>query len=575
VSVTSTSWQARLRQCLLLGSQRRRSSCCTACSSRSARAGTASVRRGWSRSRSGSCGSPGSRAGSSALRRGPLCTPGRRRRRSQTTCSVRLGACRVAAAATHRAACEVLTSIGNAGLLEDEPHKVFDTVNITVKCVLPTRAQRCTVHWQQAGRVRERVTPRQPFQSAPHACAVQGRQRRPRGGGGQGRGPDGPELQVPRAQQHAQADLPAGGRAGRRRRGRVRRVRAPPARRLHTPCTSLGPAASVWCRLLCGSPQPRAACRAGLGRVVDASPRADALSGGAESGGPVLRQAGGGPRARQPAAPARAPAAVRQGRRGGQPGDRQRGAPVRARDPPRGAALSRAAAACVAGPCPWRNSKHAAFGTISLAKVAYAYDTVARSGGKAPHAMNHLAEQGLRAIHLWCLPLPNVRHACTREASGARAAQARAEAARDDGAAARAGAARHGRQAAARRRAAGRAAGAGADAGGRARRRGRRGRGRAAEEGRRAGGAGAAAAAAGAPPLRGDRTGPCRARGLVRRCVGCGAGLSWAAPAWLRRMRKGLTRAVRRPWTAGGGAYLLPRQVCCRQMQSPLRPSKR
>jgi len=335
------------------------------------------------------------------------------------------------------------------------------------------------------------------------------------------------------------------------------------------------PAASVWCRLLCGSPQPRAACRAGLGRVVDASPRADALSGGAESGGPVLRQAGGGPRARQPAAPARAPAAVRQGRRGGQPGDRQRGAPVRARDPPRGAALSRAAAACVAGPCPWRNSKHAAFGTISLAKVAYAYDTVARSGGKAPHAMNHLAEQGLRAIHLWCLPLPNVRHACTREASGARAAQARAEAARDDGAAARAGAARHGRQAAARRRAAGRAAGAGADAGGRARRRGRRGRGRAAEEGRRAGGAGAAAAAAGAPPLRGDRTGPCRARGLVRRCVGCGAGLSWAAPAWLRRMRKGLTRAVRRPWTAGGGAYLLPRQVCCRQMQSPLRPSKR
>lgn len=162
MSVTSTSWQARLRQCLLLGSQRRRSSCCTACSSRSARAGTASVRRGWSRSRSGSCGSPGSRAGSSALRRGPLCTPGRRRRRCQTTCSVRLGARRAAAAATHRAACEVLTSIGNAGLLEDEPHKVFDTVNITVKCVLPTGAQRCTVHSQQAGRVKEPLPLRAP-----------------------------------------------------------------------------------------------------------------------------------------------------------------------------------------------------------------------------------------------------------------------------------------------------------------------------------------------------------------------------------------------------------------------------
>jgi hypothetical protein len=51
---------------------------------------------------------------------------------------------------------------------------------------------------------------------------------------------------------------------------------------------------------------------------------------------PLLRQAGGRPRAGQPAAPARAPAAVWQGRCGGQPGVRQRGAPVRPRGLPGG-----------------------------------------------------------------------------------------------------------------------------------------------------------------------------------------------------------------------------------------------
>ncbi len=70
--------------------------------------------------------------------------------------------------------------------------------------------------------------------------------------------------------------------------------------------------------------------------------------------------------------------------------------PLCARGASPGAALSRAAAACVAGPSPWHNSKHAAFGSMFSAKLAYAYDTVAQSGGKAPRAVT---QRVLRAIH--------------------------------------------------------------------------------------------------------------------------------------------------------------------------------
>jgi hypothetical protein len=47
----------------------------------------------------------------------------------------------------------------------------------------------------------------------------------------------------------------------------------------HTP-HSTRPAAPVWRWPLCGGLQPSGACRAGLGRAVDTSPRTDAPAGG-------------------------------------------------------------------------------------------------------------------------------------------------------------------------------------------------------------------------------------------------------------------------------------------------------